>query len=322
MHARGQLRVRGGRIDNLNAGTATLEDTIVAANTGVIGSPNDIGGNNAIDVVGSYDLIGPGGSGGIGNGSQMISLSTLTGIGLASAGNYGGPTATIALLPGSPAIGAGIKENGVDSDQRGESLDSPSPDIGAFQSQGFTLTPATGSTPQSTTTGSQFANPLSVTVVAKNPEEPVAGGVVNFGVESASNGAAATLSSMTATIGTRGIAQVDATAGATAGAYSVVASTAGATIDVFTLTNLYPLSFSAVADQTIAYGTASVTISGKLADGSEIPVGGTVAIICNGDEQDAVISSNGNFSASFDTSSFTVLDSPWPLLSMVMPPGP
>ena len=128
----------GGGIDNLNAGTATLDDTIVAANTGASGSPSDIGGNNAMDVVGTYDLVGTGGSGGISNGSDHdIVLSTLTGLGLAHLGNYGGPTDTIALLPGSPAIGAGIEENGIDSDQRGEPLDSPSPDIGAFPEPGL-----------------------------------------------------------------------------------------------------------------------------------------------------------------------------------------
>ena len=42
-----------------------LRKTIVAANTGPGGSPSDIGGNNAMDVTGSYDLVGTGGSGGI-----------------------------------------------------------------------------------------------------------------------------------------------------------------------------------------------------------------------------------------------------------------
>jgi len=86
-------------------------------------------------------------------------------LGLAPLGNYGGPTQTIPLLPGSPALGAGT---GVTTDQRGEPLHSPNPDIGAFQSQGFALTPAAGSTPQSAATGTAFANPLAVTVAANN----------------------------------------------------------------------------------------------------------------------------------------------------------
>ena len=44
----------------------------------------------------------------------------------------------MALLPGSPAIGAGTTENGITTDQRGEPLASP-PDIGAFQSQSGSL---------------------------------------------------------------------------------------------------------------------------------------------------------------------------------------
>ena len=51
---------------------------------------------------------------------------------LAPLGDYGGPTETIALLPGSPAIGAGTAVSGITTDQRGFPLDSP-PDIGAFQ---------------------------------------------------------------------------------------------------------------------------------------------------------------------------------------------
>ena len=49
----------------------------------------------------------------------------------------------MALLPGSPAIGAGViadypgTTTPITTDQRGLPLDSPSPDIGAFQSQGF-----------------------------------------------------------------------------------------------------------------------------------------------------------------------------------------
>ena len=110
------------------------------------------------------------------------------------------------------------------SDQRGKPLDSPNPDIGAFQSQGFTLATTAGSTPQTTSTGENFGNPLSVTVTANDPDEPVAGGLVNFTVIPATNGAAATLSSESAPIGADGTAQVSATANSTAGTFSVTAS--------------------------------------------------------------------------------------------------
>ena len=59
--------------------------------------------------------------------------------------NYGGPTATMALLPGSPAIDAGISVAGVTTDQRGIARPQGSaPDIGAFESRGFTLAIVTG----------------------------------------------------------------------------------------------------------------------------------------------------------------------------------
>ena len=91
---------------NNDGGTATLDNTIVAANAG-----GDVSG----PVSGSSNLIG-------GNPK------------LGPLGDYGGPTPTMALLPGSPAIGTGATTV-VTDDQRGFALDSPVPDIGAFQTQ-------------------------------------------------------------------------------------------------------------------------------------------------------------------------------------------
>ena len=59
--------------------------------------------------------------------SGNIVLTSLADLGLAPLGDYGGPTQTMALLPGSPAIGAGIAVSGVTTDQRGLPLDSPNP---------------------------------------------------------------------------------------------------------------------------------------------------------------------------------------------------
>ncbi len=164
---------------------ATLGDTIVAGDTGASGSPSDIGGPDSTNVVGTDNLVGTGGSGGISSGTGgNIVLSSLVNLCLAPPGNYGGPTLTIALLPGCPAIDAGSNNlipAGVSTDQRGEPrVVGGSVDIGAFESQGFTLTPAAGSTPQIATTGSSFANPLALTVSADNAAEPVIGGMVTF----------------------------------------------------------------------------------------------------------------------------------------------
>ena len=124
-----------------NPGTADLTDTIVAGNTNPTGG-SDISGNAS----GSHNLIGIGGSGGLVNGkSGNIVLTSLTDLGLAPLGSYGGPTQTLALLPRQPALGKGAAVDGVPLDQRGMPPDKPAPDIGAYQSQGFVLTVAKGS---------------------------------------------------------------------------------------------------------------------------------------------------------------------------------
>ena len=202
-----------------NFGTAMLTNTIVAGNTSV-----DVSG----PISGSNNLVG---------GNPL----------LAPLGDYGGPTQTMGLLPGSPAIGKGITADDpgtstpITTDQRGLKLDSPAPDIGAFQSQGFILTPVAGSNSQSTMAGAAFANPLAVSVTANDPLEPVDGGVVNFGVATAVGGATATLSEATAIIDDGGAA-VTATANLTLGSYTATASAAGAGQFGFALTNTQPYS--------------------------------------------------------------------------------
>ncbi len=218
--------------------TMTLTDTIVVGNSGryddivAIPTATVTGNNNLIGT--TYNLSGTG-SIGITNG-QGGNLVGVTNPGLGTLGNYGGQTQTIPLLPGSLAIGAGKAVSGLKTDQRGEPLDSPEPDIGAFQSQGFTLTVVPGDSPQSATTGTAFAEPLGVTVTARNPVEPVAGGVVTFTAPSSSS--SATLSSGKSTIASDRVASVAATANSTAGSYSVTASAAGSVSPVsFALTN-------------------------------------------------------------------------------------
>ena len=94
---------------------------------------------SASAVTGTYNLIGTGGSGGItgGSGGNIVLTGSET-AGLSPLGDYGGPTQTMALLPGSPAIGAGIA---TDSRARAPGHHRPArvrptrtdPDIGAFQ---------------------------------------------------------------------------------------------------------------------------------------------------------------------------------------------
>jgi CSLREA domain-containing protein len=110
----------------LGAGT-TLDDTIVVGNSGPSGA-SDLGGSGTAS--GSYNLIGTGSV--TGSNNQLGVSDPKLGL---LAWN-GGPTQTVALLPGSPAIGAS-NASGVTTDQRGLPLDSPSADIGAFQFQGL-----------------------------------------------------------------------------------------------------------------------------------------------------------------------------------------
>ncbi len=136
----GNYAAVGGGIDNAAGGGAMLEDTIVATNTGTGGSSSDIGGENSSGVVGTYDLVGTGGAGGIAGGTGDIVLNSLTDLGLAPLANYGGPTETMALLPGSAAIGAGAAINGITTDQRGyDRIVNSTVDIGAFEAQPIPL---------------------------------------------------------------------------------------------------------------------------------------------------------------------------------------
>src|SRR3954447_17861707 len=127
----GNTAQSGGSLANLNSSSTTLTNTIVAGNTGG-------------DVQGTLQP---------GSANNLVGCNPL----LAPLGDYGGPTQTMALLPGSPAIGGGTATGAPATDQRGQSR-SGGVDIGAFQSQGFALATVAGSTPQSAVLGGVFAN--------------------------------------------------------------------------------------------------------------------------------------------------------------------
>ena len=79
----------------------------------------------------------------------------------------------MALLPGSPAIDEGsnaLIPGGVTTDQRGDSrIVNGTVDIGAVESQGYTMT-VTGGNSQSTNATTAFSTPLVVTVTANQRE--------------------------------------------------------------------------------------------------------------------------------------------------------
>ena len=123
-----------------------LNDTIVALNN----EPPAPARRPAISPVqptssGGFNLIGIGGSGGLMNG-VLGNIVGVTDPDLGSLGPYGGPTQTMALLPGSPAIGKGVPTGGISTDQRGLTRGGLV-DIGAYQTSllvestfGFTRT--------------------------------------------------------------------------------------------------------------------------------------------------------------------------------------
>jgi predicted outer membrane repeat protein len=224
----------GGGLYVYSGSVVVLHNTLVATNLSG-GKPSDVSGS--LDgTTSNYNLIGDGSGGlSIANynllGTSAKPLNPL----LAPLANYGGPTKTMALLPGSPAIDAGSAAYSNSTDQRGEPIPNV-PDIGAFESQGFTITVTSGNN-QSAAVNTAFAHPLVVTVKAKDAVEPVAGGVITFTVPS--SGASAVLKGSPVNIGSNDQASVTATANGTSGTYEVTASAYGVTT-TFSLTNTDP----------------------------------------------------------------------------------
>ena len=134
----------GGGID-LEGGTAALYNTIVAQNQqgpsgGMVAS--DIAVSSGGPVSGSFNLVGTGGSGGLMDGVNGNQVGVAD-AGLGHLAFNGGPTATLALLLGSPAIDkASDSITGVDVpklDQRGAQRGpravnaGVAPDVGAYE---------------------------------------------------------------------------------------------------------------------------------------------------------------------------------------------
>jgi hypothetical protein len=150
---------------------------------------------------------------------------------------YGGSTPTYALLPGSPAIGAGNNATCLATDQRGVARpQGVACDIGAFESRGFSLA-LIGGNNQSAPINAPFAQPLSVAVSSTAGEPVGPGGVIAFTAPGA--GASLAPPVLTAMTDAGGAAGVIATANSLVGSYAVTATAAGASTPVtFNLTNL------------------------------------------------------------------------------------
>jgi hypothetical protein len=300
----------GGIFNNNTATAAILINTIVAGNTAGTANGPDVQGtfnSQGNNLIGAKD-----GSNGLTNGikSDIVgTIATPVNALLAPLGNYGGPTQTMALLPGSPALNAGSNALAAGlTDQRGSGFDrivNGTVDIGAFESRGFTIT-ATSGTPQNATILTAFGSPL-VANIASSGGEPFVGGVIKF--TAPASGASATLTGGTitanATINGSGQASTSATANGLAGAYNVTASSASATSASFSLTNNRAATSTAVTssvnpsdlNQSVTF---TATVTGPVAKS------GTVQFKDNGVNLGGAVAVSSSGVAQFSTTSLSI----------------
>jgi filamentous hemagglutinin family protein len=226
----------GGGIAN-SVGALTIRNTILAGNI-------DTSGNNRVDL-GNAGTVTDAGNNLIGNTANIgipvtFAASTLLNVDpkLAPLGNYGGTTQTHALLPDSLALNAGAFATA--TDQRGATrIVGSAVDIGAFESQGFSLTPLANTTPQSTNVNTSFAQLLGVQVTENfvNSPIPAANIPVTFAPPSSSSSGAFAGNASVLT-NNLGIAIAPTfTANGVSGSYTVAATATNFTTASFSLTN-------------------------------------------------------------------------------------
>jgi predicted outer membrane repeat protein len=164
-----------------------------------------------------------------GAGGSLIGIDPI----LSPLDNYGGSTATFALLPGSPAIDAGGATCPA-TDQRGKGRFGAC-DIGAFESQGFTLAKSGGDN-QAVVVNTAFALPVSVTL-SETGGRGLPGALITFTapISGASIVAPTLVTTMT---NTSGVAAIAIQANATPGTYTIAAQSNGVADVLFNLKNL------------------------------------------------------------------------------------
>jgi hypothetical protein len=145
----GNFASAGGGGISTTAGSVVLYNSIVAGNTKTDSffhtpTAGDILGS----VIGSFNFIGTGGSGGLVN-SVDYNMVGVPQTFLAPLGDYGGPTQTMALLPGALELNTGSIALAIDpsgqqltTDQRGRTrVAYSSVDLGAYEAQSIQTAP-------------------------------------------------------------------------------------------------------------------------------------------------------------------------------------
>lgn len=242
--------VGGGGIARFGGtGEISIDNSILSNNVHTTGTNEDL--YSAGTVYGNFSAIGiPGAAVVIADATTKALLGQNFRLGTLA--NFGGPTLTIPLLPGSPALNAGSST--LTLDQRGKPRVG-GVDIGAFESQGFKVIVQTG-TPQSTSVNTPFPSLLSANVFPDNPVEPVNGGALLFSAPT--SGASATFESPAATI-VVGTALTAATANGKAGSYTVSASVAAGSSVNFALTNIEAPSLVVTTNADVVNNLDGVT---------------------------------------------------------------
>jgi uncharacterized repeat protein (TIGR01451 family) len=283
------------------AGVTNITNCTIAQNTGQTEVVWRNGNSGAL--INLKNTIVSGNAGGNVNGTTDLGNNLIGGNALLAAlGNYGGPTQTMALLPGSPALNAGTATGAPTTDQRGISRVG-AVDIGAFESRGFTITAASG-TPQSATILSAFGSPLVATIGGVGGE-PVNGGIVTFTAPASGASAVLTGGSAIANVTINaGQASINATANGVAGSYNVNASAVGATSTLFSLTNNKAATTTTITSSVNPSDlNQSVTFTATVA-GVLTPTG-TVQFKDNGSNLGAPVALNSSGVAQLTTSALT-----------------
>ncbi|MFZ5822058.1 MAG: choice-of-anchor Q domain-containing protein, partial [Chloroflexota bacterium] len=232
--------------NSIFANSVSPNDCMVFGSVGTL-----TGGNNIIETT-------PTGA----TGCDSIKISSEDPL-LGGLGSYGGFTQTIPLLPGSSAIDAGNPTYCTTGHDQREVAYVGACDIGAFESQGFSLA-ITGGNNQSVFTNAPFPLSLAVSVTAHAAIEPVNGGRVTF--TPPASGASADLTGSPAVI-SGGSASVTAQANGTHGIYTVTAGASGAGSVDFSLTNR---SSSGMITPTITWNNPANIVYGTALDNTQL----------------------------------------------------